>query len=208
MLRETENTVFRQSHTALTPPPIVGPQWPQRFLQRHPEYFKRKQKPLSTERKNAHQPAEIQAHFDAYNKVKEENGILDADIWNFDETGFRIGVGRAQWIITKEEHRRLYAADPGNRESVTAVEAISGAGVIIPAMLILSAAQFLKKWFLENDLISQTTIAVSDSGYSNDDISLDWLEHLTSMQNLLVSIECSLWTVMEVIHTRNLLSAV
>ena len=37
-----------------SPPKALGKDWVTRFLKRHPKYHKRKQKPLSAERKNAH----------------------------------------------------------------------------------------------------------------------------------------------------------
>ena len=43
------------------------------------------------------------------------------------ETGFHIGVGRDQLVITKQE-RQLYLGMPTNHESATAMESISGGG--------------------------------------------------------------------------------
>lgn len=40
-------------------------------------------------------------------------------------------------------------------------------------MLIRSGKQRLEKWFEENDLDNDVAPAVSDSGYSNDEISLE-----------------------------------
>lgn len=62
--------------------------WTARFLQRHPQYVVRKQKPLATERKNAHKLETFQTHFEDYRSAKVEKGIHDEDIYNFDETGF------------------------------------------------------------------------------------------------------------------------
>jgi len=42
---------------------------------------------------------------------------------NIDETGFRIGVGKNQLIITKRKRTHNFSL-PENRESATAVEAI------------------------------------------------------------------------------------
>jgi hypothetical protein len=44
-----------------------------------------------------------------------------------DETGFQIGVGKDQMVVTKRR-RAHYFSLPTNRESATAVEAISAAG--------------------------------------------------------------------------------
>jgi len=55
---------------------------------------------LDVNRKTSHDPELLQEWFDQFKKIKEEKGILDTDTYNFDETGFRIGIGREQWIVT------------------------------------------------------------------------------------------------------------
>ena len=56
-------------------------------------------------------------------------GIHDEDIYNFDETGFRAGVGKDPWFITKDDKiARLYMEDPDNQEYITSVECVGGGG--------------------------------------------------------------------------------
>ena len=43
-------------------------------------------------------------------------------------------------------------------------------------MVILAATQFLGRWF-NNDIEDNTLFAVSETGYSNDELSLDWVKH-------------------------------
>ena len=78
----------------------VGPTWTARFLERHPEFHIRKQKTLYFDRKKAHNPSDLYQWFEKYKSICDKNGIQSADIYNFDETRFRIGIGRDQWIIT------------------------------------------------------------------------------------------------------------
>ena len=61
-----------------------------------------------------------------------------------DETGFRIGIGRDQLVITKQQ-RQLYLDVPSNRESATAIETISDGGEFIPAFLILAGIQHMAR---------------------------------------------------------------
>lgn len=105
----------------------------------------RKQKPIATERKNAHQPVTVQTHFDDSQAAKMEKDIHDHDCYDFDETGFRVGVGRDQWVIAKNEPGRLYMEDPENREYLSSLECIGGRGDAIPNILILSGKQHLEK---------------------------------------------------------------
>jgi hypothetical protein len=34
--------------------------------------------------------------------LMERNGIHPWDLYNFDETGFQIGISKDQWIVTRE----------------------------------------------------------------------------------------------------------
>jgi len=42
--------------------------------------------------------------------------IIDEDIYNFDETGFQIGVIATTKVVTAAEKARTDAIQPGNRE--------------------------------------------------------------------------------------------
>lgn len=87
-MEQAANALLKKGQTGGGKPPIVGAHWVARFLQRHPQYVVRKQKPLATERKNAHKPETFQTHFEDYRVAKREKGIHNEDIYNFDETWF------------------------------------------------------------------------------------------------------------------------
>lgn len=111
-------------------------------------------------------------------KVITDEGIVPDDIWNMDETGFRIGIGKSAAIVITRRTKSHYFGIPQNRESATAIEAISAAGEAIPAFLILSAVSHSARWYDPiNNLKPNTRVAVADTGYSNDQISYGWLQH-------------------------------
>ena len=106
-----------------------------------------------------------------------DKGVTETDVWNMDETSFRIGCGRAQMVITMDLKKPLRMTDPDNRDYITSVECISSRGVVNSPLLIISGVQILHKWCQENDLHDDTLIGTSDTGYSNDDSAMDWLNH-------------------------------
>ncbi len=67
--------------------------------------------------------------------------------------------------------------DSNNQEYITSAEFINGVGHAILAFLILQDKHILHKWALYNDLLDETSLATSDSGYSNDRLAMDWLRH-------------------------------
>ncbi len=44
-------------------------------------------------------------------------------------------------------------------------------------MIILSAKTHQQNWYANTDLHDDTLIAVSDTGYANDELSFEWLRH-------------------------------
>ena len=105
-------------------PPVVGNNWTTRFLKRH-GYHKRHQRKLQKDRSEAEKPDVVADYFAKLHAIIQEHGIVPEDIWNMDETGFRIGVGKDQFIVTKRK-RAHYFALPENRES--AIQALPCAG--------------------------------------------------------------------------------
>ena len=58
------------------------------------------------------------------------------------------------------------------RESATAIEAINAGGAYLPAFIVLSGKVHMSNWYNIKELEGDTIIAVSDSGYSNAELSL------------------------------------
>ena len=108
--------------------------------------------------------------------VVSEHGIVTDDIWNMDETGVQINVGKDQMVVTKQRKAHYFSL-PTNRESATAVEAISAAGRVIPVFLILSGTMHMANWYRLKELDKDTVIGTSPTGYSNDELSMAWIQH-------------------------------
>ena len=67
----------------------------------------------------------------------EEYQIQQADVWNFDEIGFRIGCLKGRVVIVPADVKAIYLADPDNRESITVLECISGGGESIDPFILI-----------------------------------------------------------------------
>ena len=167
MIEQAANSLLRMSSEPTAPPPFVGTQWAKRWLNRQDDLFKVKRKPLAAARKNAHDPELLMEYFITYKSVVNEFGILPGDQWNFDETGYRMGIAREDWVISVDVLRRIYSKCPDNRESLTAMECINGDGGGIPPILILTGIQQLMPWF-SNDLDDNISITTAETGYTND----------------------------------------
>ncbi|KAM4064190.1 DDE superfamily endonuclease [Hirsutella rhossiliensis] len=135
-----------------------------------------KQKVLDNQRKLAESVPHVTEYFKKLHETIASYGINPADIWNMDETGFRIGIGRDQVVVTKSRRSQYFGIEE-NRESATAVEAISADGRYIPAFLILSGKVHLEQWYDIKELDGDTLIGVTETGFTNDQLNLAWIQH-------------------------------
>lgn len=175
--RGIANSVLRTGHTdPSTPPPTVGINWPRNFIKRHPELHKQKQKPLAIERARSHDPEAIRRWFEDFRYNVRKYGVLEDDIYNMDETGYRIGCGRAHTIVTTKPQSRQYLPDPENRIHISSIECISAGGFVLPSTIILPGVQITHN-FIVPELSGEILLAMSESGYSNDEIQMEWIKH-------------------------------
>ena len=97
-------------------------------------------------------------------------------MWNIDETGFVIGVGGDQRIITTDLHNTLVAPSTTNRKSVTATETSNDVGNYMSQFIIFMGKQHKASPFA-NDLPDTTKLVANEDSHStNDPISLQWLK--------------------------------
>ena len=79
--------------------------------------------------------------------------ILDKDTYNFDESGYLIGVVSSLIVIVPIGYKAVYVDNPTNRELVTSIEYISIGGYYVPPIIIFKGAYHLRKYF-KNDIDS------------------------------------------------------
>ncbi|KAM4060315.1 DDE superfamily endonuclease [Hirsutella rhossiliensis] len=138
--------------------PTVGPNWTSRFLKRH-GYFKKRQKRLQAERQVSENLTRVNQYFQHLRQVIQDNGIPPEDIWNMDETGeliilafLRIGNP----LLRSKLSRRMGGCS---------------------GFLILAGQMHMASWYQIPELDPDTVIRPTPTGYSNDVISLEWLQH-------------------------------
>ncbi|KAH9210537.1 hypothetical protein DL95DRAFT_307853 [Leptodontidium sp. 2 PMI_412] len=116
----------------------VSKPWLTRWLNNHKALLKpRTSKPLAAERKAAHEEADILEHFRKFDSTMKEYYIKKTNCWNFDETGWRIGILNGRLVFTFPDVSAVYMEDLDTRETLTSIEACNAAGEYAPSMLIL-----------------------------------------------------------------------
>ena len=158
--------------------PPVGKLWAHRFVQRQPELRTRYARKYDYQRAQCEDPRLINEWFSLIQNVKAKYGILDDDIYNFDETGFMMGMIFPGMVVTTSDGRgKAKLAQPGNREWATVIQGVNALGWAIPPFIILAAQYHLANWYQECDLPASWCITTTDNGWTTNDVGLDWIKH-------------------------------
>jgi hypothetical protein len=116
----------------------VGKLWAHRFVQRQPALKTRFNRVYDFQRALCEDPELIGAWFRLVQNMRAKYGVLDCDFYNFDETGFMMGVICPAMVVTRVDRRgRGKAVQPGNREWATAIACINGEGWDVPPFLVV-----------------------------------------------------------------------
>ncbi len=94
-----------------------------------------------------------------------------------DKTGFRIEIGREQWIITRDPNRQAYLGSSSNRELVTAVKCMSADGAVLPPMVILPGKLDQEDWYTRTAVEDHWLFSVTEMEYSNNELNYKWVQH-------------------------------
>ncbi|KAK7570464.1 hypothetical protein V3481_019323 [Fusarium oxysporum f. sp. vasinfectum] len=156
----------------------VGKRWAHNFIKRQPELKTRIFRRYDYQRAKCEDPTIIRGWFRLVQNTIAKYGIRSGDIWNFDETGFMMGIIQSGMVVTGSERQgRPRSVQPGNREWITAIPAINAEGQSIPPFIIGSGQYHLANWYRESNLPGDWVIATSQNGWTNNELGLEWLKH-------------------------------
>jgi hypothetical protein len=155
----------------------VGKNWTGNFIRRRPELKIRFNRKLDYQRAKNEDPEVIQEWFTLVQNTIIKYGITDDDIYNFDETGFMMGIAATAKVVTASERRnRPKSVQPGNREWVTVIQAINAKGWSIPPFIIFSGQYHLAAWY-SGEIPGDWRLALSDNGWTTNELGFEWLQH-------------------------------
>jgi hypothetical protein len=126
----------------------VGLRWASNFVKREPGVKSRMTRQRDRQRVLCSDQGVIRPWFNLVQNVKAKYGIQDEDTYNFDETGFTMGIGNRVKVVTASERRtEPIGVQQGDREWVTLIAAINAMGWAIAPYLIFKAKNHDAAWF-------------------------------------------------------------
>jgi hypothetical protein len=156
----------------------VGKRWAHNFVRRHEEVKTRFFRKYDYQRAKCEDPTVIRNWFRLVANTIAKYGIRSDDIWNFDETGFLMGMIASGMVVTGTERRgRPKSVQPGSREWITVIQAINAAGWAIQPFIIGAGQYHLANWYRHSNLPGDWAIATTQNGWTDNEIGLEWLKH-------------------------------
>ncbi|KJK73921.1 hypothetical protein H634G_10782 [Metarhizium anisopliae BRIP 53293] len=119
--------------------PSVGVNWASKFVKRHEELKTRFTRRYDYQRALCEDSNVIRDWFQLVQNTVAKYGVQDEDFYNFDETGFMMGIISTTTVVTSSEKRgRPTLTQPGNREWVSVIQGINSQGWAIPPFIIVA----------------------------------------------------------------------
>ncbi len=158
--------------------PPVGKRQVYNFVKRQPELQTRYMRRYNYQRAKCEDLKVISEWFALVQNVKAKYSIVDNDIYNFDKTGFIIGIIFAGMVVTTSDScRKAKLTQPGNCEWATVIQGVNAIGQAIPLFIILAAQYYLANWYTKCNLLANQRIATTDNSQTTNIVSLDWIKH-------------------------------
>ena len=144
-----------------TPKP-VGICWALRFIKAQLELHTKWDRTLHLQRALCEDPTTIRVWYQRVEDTRQTYSILDENTYNFDETGFAIGIAGTSKVVTSIEIvGRAITIKLGNRIWVTSIECINACGWAISPFIILPSK----------------VLTVRNNGWTTDALGFKWIQH-------------------------------
>jgi hypothetical protein len=163
----------------------VGDCWVRRFVNRHDDLRSKFLRKYDYQRAKCEDPVQIKAWFDRVQATITKYGILPEDMYNFDETGFQMGIIATTKVIARARARgqgqargraqgRPKVIQPGDRTWVTVIEGINAQGWALPATIIFAGKVNQSTWY-EAGIPEDWIITTSENGWTDCELGFKWL---------------------------------
>lgn len=155
---------------------MAGKGWFYNFMKRHPELSVRQPENTSLNRIKGFNRKNVYGFFYLLEKIIDENSLAPTNIFNVEESGFSTVQKKAQRIVGLKGKKQVGAATSGERGvNTTAVCCASVSGQFVPPMLIFKRKRQNPE--LANGAPLGSIVTVSESGYINSTLFVEWLKH-------------------------------
>jgi hypothetical protein len=128
----------------------LGENWIRKFRQRHPELKAKWTTGLEKCRAQSLNLTAVTGFFKVLEEVIETYSIPQENIYNMDEKGIQLGIGRRVLALVDRDQHNVQQVEDGNRELVTVIEAVCADGTAIRPSVVFKGARRDLEWGRNN----------------------------------------------------------
>ena len=163
----------------------LGKNWIDLFLNRHKDLQSRFSQPLDKARVATHDTAKILQWFKLVKDVIQKYDIQMEDTYNMDEKGIALGIAGKERVLCSKHQLQAYKAQDSNREWISLIDCISADARLLSLFIIFKAKRRMKAW---DDALEDKEgyIAISENGWTNNVIGLEWFTKYVRVTHLLI----------------------
>jgi hypothetical protein len=156
----------------------VGKNWTDRFIQRRPELSTRLSRAYDYQRALLEDPDALNAWFRLVANMRAKYGIQDSDFYNYDKTGFMMGIIGGKMVVTRSDRQsNPKLVQPGNLEWATAICAVAADGHVVPPFLCVQGRFHLAPWYQNGNVPRDWVVTTIQNGWTDNKTGLQWLKH-------------------------------
>ena len=158
----------------------IGECWVSRWLNKNPEVKMSLSRGRDYQRFKNENRREIEPWFQRVKDVIDNYHIDVNDVYNFDETGFAMGIictsSSSKVAVLSDTVGRVTVIQPGDRIWSTVIETVNALGWALPPFIILQGKSHLKYWY-DGLKTKQWKVTVSPNGWTNDEKGVEFIHH-------------------------------
>lgn len=155
---------------------LVGRDWVYGFLKRYPELKLRQPTPTSIARAMGFNKTQVKIFYNNLQDLYKKHNFAPSRIYNMDESGVNTVPKKIPKVISvkgKKQVGKIVSAERG--QTITLVCAMSATGNFVPPVFIFPRKRM--QGYLLNNAPEGSIGVVSDSGFINTDLFIDFLRH-------------------------------
>ncbi|XP_046679250.1 MFS-type transporter clz9-like [Homalodisca vitripennis] len=140
--------------------------------------------------------------YDTLTQIVDENKLQASDIFNVDETALST-VQRPRKVLAQKGKHEVGSMTSAERGTLTTgIFCMSAAGVFVPPMLVFKGLRFKPEWKIGAP--PGTTFDMTENGWSNAEVFLNWLKTFVSFIKPSKDKQCLIILDGHTSHTKNL----
>lgn len=128
----------------------VSASWVGRFMNHHPEVKTQWTQSLESCCAKSVNYTSVQGFFQIYDEIIHQYNIPPENIYNCDEKGMQLGVGRQIKAIIDCEQKNVYNVEDGNHKMVTVIEMVCADGTALHPSVIFQGKRTNLAWGKNN----------------------------------------------------------